>query len=126
MEKFKLEEQQLLVQSHDAYLAVQKYDEPLREREARAWNGDIVSESDSDNPDEYMLSFDDTRKNSLLHKKLTQVQRRAKRKRATLLSRQTFLGRKKVLEKVLLKNTLILAVIETFVEERSVGRGINF
>lgn len=94
----------------------------MQEREVRAWNGDIILESDSDDPDEYMLSFDNTRKNSLLQKKLAQVQRRAKRKSVDLLSRQNLLGRKKgTRESIAEKYPDIGKVIESFVKERSVG-----
>ena len=44
----------LLQQSHAAYLHSEKYGARQQVREAAALNGDIVSESDSDNPDDYL------------------------------------------------------------------------
>ena len=52
LEKLNLSEQEKLIQSHDAFLYIKKNEEPLREREAQVCNGEIVTESDSDNPDE--------------------------------------------------------------------------
>ena len=44
----------LLRQSHDAFVETHQTDDAMQEREAAAVNGDVVSESESDNPDDYI------------------------------------------------------------------------
>ena len=53
MEELKPDEQELLIQSYTACSHVEERESPVEKREAAAWNGYIVSESDSDNPDTY-------------------------------------------------------------------------
>ncbi len=52
-------EQDLLKQSHDAYLHMKETLMPEEQREAAAWNGEVVSESDTENPDDYLGSSSD-------------------------------------------------------------------
>ena len=46
----------LLRQSHDAFVETHQTEDAMQEREAAAVNGDVVSESESDNPDDYISS----------------------------------------------------------------------
>ena len=120
--KLNPEETRLLKQPYDAFINLQQCEEPTQDREIRAWNGDIVSESDSDNPDEYASAADDSIKRKLVQKKVMQIRRRAKRKRAKELARKRFLSKKKYVRKsVIDKFPDIGKVIEKFVEDRSVG-----
>ena len=49
-----------------------------------------MSESDSDNPDEYASAVDDSIKRKLVQKKVMQIRRRAKWKRAKELAKKDF------------------------------------
>lgn len=51
---FAPKEQVLLRQSYDAYVHVKETLMADEDREAAAWNGEVVSESDSENPDDYL------------------------------------------------------------------------
>ena len=93
-DKLNPEETRLLKQSYDAFVNLQQCEEPIQDREIRVWNGDIVSESDSDNPDEYASAVDDSIKRKLVQKKVMQIRRRAKWKRAKELAKKRFLSKK--------------------------------
>ena len=47
------EKRNLVAQSHDAFIHVQDNEMPLQERQVAVYNGLVVSESDSDDPDDY-------------------------------------------------------------------------
>ena len=63
------EEGKLVSQSHDAYLHMEKWVMPEEEREAAAMNGDVVSESEVENPDSYLKANSDTPEDSLYQTK---------------------------------------------------------
>lgn len=109
---------EILMQLWDAFIHVQQFEEPLQERNVRSWNGEVVSESDSDNPDEYTAA----NKQVLIQNKVQQIRRRAKRAKAKKLAAQNFLGRRKTAKPTIVdKFPDVGKVIEKFVEERSVG-----
>lgn len=93
---------------------------PSQEREAAALNGDIVSESDSDYPDDYILN--DTAKVAL-KKKIAAIRRKCRRDRAKALAEKNFLGRKRSskLKGIVADFLNIGKTIEDYVQERSVG-----
>ena len=84
----------LIVQSHRAFLATQpSYEE---ERQARIVNGEIVSESESDDPEDY-VDFKEVRSEKgklLVQKKHHAIRRRAKRLSAKHIAEKRFLSKK--------------------------------
>ncbi len=114
----------LVTQSYESFQAsVEDCDE---ERIARALNGEVVSDSDSDNPDAYIGLEDPLRSEAgrqLVCKRRAAIQRRARRLRAKLVSQQRYLARKqsKRMSKIMNECPDIGKTIETFVEERNVG-----
>ena len=82
------EERQLLQNSHEAYLAIERAEAPAQVREADALNRDIVSESDSDSPDAYLPG----REASLaLKKRLTAIPCKCARDRAKAIAQKNYL-----------------------------------
>ena len=109
--KFKLDtkEFQLVEQSFQAFVAIETdmYDQ---NRIVRSVNGEIVSESESDDPESYIgLSNPFSRLGkSLVAKKQAQLKRRARREKAKAIAERCILSRrvsKKVVE--FLKNVQI-------------------
>lgn len=124
--KFKLDAQaaQLVEQSYQAFVAT-KTDMYDQDRIARSVNGEIVSESESDDPETYVGLSDPFSRlgKSLVAKKRVQIKRRARRQKAKAIAERRFLSRK-----VSKKNSRICKecpdigkTIEKFVEDRNVG-----
>ena len=113
-------EAQLLEHSHAAFLQVEKDQTPQKQREAAAVNGEIVSESDSDHPDDYIHS---ERMASALRKKVKAICRKCRRDRAKAIVDRNFLQHKrsKKVSGILADYPEIGKEIEEFVSERSVG-----
>ena len=86
----------LVKQSHAAFLLIEG-DELLKQREASALNGEIVSESDSDNPDNYtgISSLSSERAKVIIKKKVAAICRKNRRERVKMISERNFLLRKK-------------------------------
>ena len=89
---------------------------------ADAINGLVVTNSDSDNPDD-VINFDpiSTKGKAIITKKRAALRRRATRLRAKLIAEQNFLGRKKSKRqsKILEECPDIGKTIEKFVSERN-------
>lgn len=83
-------------------------------------NGDIVSESDSDHPDDYIHN---ERMASALRKKVAAIHQKCRRDRAKAIAERNFLQRKrsKKISRILSDYPGIGKEIEDFVSERSVG-----
>ena len=94
-------------------------------RIARAVNGEIVSESESDCPEAYVGVSDplSCAGKELIAKKRTMIQRRARRRREKAIADQHFLSRKvsKRANGILQKFPNIGETIEHFVQEHQVG-----
>ena len=88
-------EEEKLVHSHDAFLAAQR-DSYGDWRIARIAKGKIVSESDSDNPNDYvgLTEFRGKAGKALIEKKRKAIERHARRQCAKNLAEQRFLCRK--------------------------------
>lgn len=113
------EESKLAVHSREAFLHFKERVMPEEEREASAFNGDIVSESEQDDPDEYLTQ---DRKAALV-KKIKYIRQKARRDKAKAIAQRRFLTRKrsKKVSNILTKFPDIGKEIERYVEERSVG-----
>lgn len=72
----------LVCQSHAAFLEVVRTEEPSKTREGAALNGEVVSESDSDDPDDYT---DNDRAKAVLKKKIQAIRRKCRRDRVKLV-----------------------------------------
>ena len=97
---------------------------PEEDREAAAINGNVVSESEVENPDSYLEANSDTpERTTLLHQKIAYIRRKARRDRAKAIAERNFLARKrsKKVHGIVDKFPGIGKEIERFVEERSVG-----
>ena len=116
--QFDSHEKEALKLSYDAYLA-SKGELYRDERIVRSVNGEIVSETESDNPIDYI----EMSRTSLIEKKRRAIQTRARRQRAKLIAQQRFLSRKvgKRISKILADCPDIGKVMESFVEEHNVG-----
>ena len=113
----------LVEQSHSAYLAMQQEATPLKSEHA-ALDGDIVSESDDENADDYLeLSLQSDRAKQLIQKKTKSLRRKASRDKAKAIAERKFLNRKtsKKVSRILNECPDIGQKIEEFVKERSVG-----
>ena len=114
------QEHTLLQQSHAAYVETEKKDAPSQAREAEALNGNIVSESESDNPDSYVAT-DKVR--ALLKKKIEAIRKKCRRDRAKLVAQKHFLRRKqsKKVKGIVATYPDIGKTIEEYFQETSVG-----
>ena len=114
-------ERELLQQSYRAFLAVDNIED---NRLARMMNGDIVTDSESDDPEalvgQYRLS---EQVKLMILKRRAAIRRRKQRYKAKLMVDKRFLSRKvsKTLRGVLLQCPGIGKEIEAFVSERNVG-----
>ena len=112
----------LLTQSYLAFCSVDSYDQG---RIARAVNEEIVSESESDNPEAYTNLLDPlcASGKDLITKKRTMIRRRARRRREKAIADQHFLSRKrsKRVSRVIEKFPDIGETIENYVQEHKVG-----
>ena len=125
LEELKPDEQELLIQSYTACSHVEERESPEEKREAAAWNGYIVSESDSDNPDTYsgITNLSSSAAQGVLRKRILAIQRQTRRRREAAIAKKHFLARKrsKRMGTILQKFPDIGKVMESYVEERSVG-----
>ena len=114
----------LISQSYHAFLASQKalYES---ERVANMVNGEIVTDSESDNPEEYIGITDLLSENGckLVKKQRAVIRRQAQRLRAKVIAEQNFLSRRvpKRVSRMLKECPDIGKVVEKYVEEHSVG-----
>ena len=105
---------------HEAYLEVERTEAPAQVRETDALNGDIVSESDSDNPDAYLPGGDAA---LALKTRIATIRRKCARERAKAIAQKNYLRRKrnKKVTGILAKFPQIGKEIKQFVQDRSVG-----
>ena len=115
---------ELLEQFYQAYFAVEKdmYDQ---DRIARCINEEVVSESESDDPESYVgLSdpFSEVAK-SLVVKRRDQIQQRARRQKAKAITERRFFvsEKSKKSSRILTECPDIGKTIETYVQERNIG-----
>ena len=115
---------QLVQQSHLAYLAAEA-DMKDQVHTARAVNGEILTESESDDPESYVGLTDVLSEAGkiLAAKKRAAIQRRAKRRQARAVAERRFLSRKISTRtgRILKECPDIGKTIETFVQERNIG-----
>ena len=116
----------LVKQSRDAYLAFEKIDLPDQRRLQAVINGEIVSESESDHPDDYdyaSLVGNKEKTKELAKIQLRAIRRRNKRDAVKLISQRRLLSRKvsRRIKGILHDYPNIGKVMEEFVEQRSVG-----
>lgn len=114
-------ELRLLEQSYSAYLQVEARETPSQMREASAINGDILSESESDDLDGYLTT---ERARAALTKKVKAAHCKCQRDRAkAIIAQKHFLKQKlsKRVSHILSKCPLIGKTVEEFVQDRSVG-----
>ena len=93
LEELEPNERKLLMQSYMAFNHVEEKVCP-EEREAAAWNGYIVSDSDSDNPDVYsgIKSLSSSAAQAILQKKISAIRRQTRRKRVAAIVKKHFLA----------------------------------
>ena len=114
----------LLKQSYLAFCAAEgdMYDQ---DRTARIVNGEVVSESESDNPEEYSAIKDplSIMGKEMITKKRAQIRRRARRKQEKAVADQHFLQRtvSKRVSSIVQKYPDIGETIEMFVQDHQVG-----
>lgn len=115
---------ELLHQSFAAYSTIED-NQYEQDRVARVVNGDIVSESESDDPEEYVGVSEPLSESgkALIAKKRKAIQRRSKRKQEKAIAERHFLSRKgsKRVSKILKDCPDIGETIEAYVREHQVG-----
>ena len=120
---FEEHEVDLIKQSHDAYCAAEA-EECRQQRVANAINGDVVTDSESDDPDSYIGLDPKTELGKMvIVKKRAAIKRRARKLRAKMIAEKHFLCNKtsKRVSKILQQCPDIGKVIETYVQDRNVG-----
>ena len=121
---FDSDEVSLLRQSYQAFCAAEE-DVYEQERTARAVNGEIVSESESDTPESYTTVSDplSTAGKKLIEKKRMMIKRRSRRRLEKAIANERFLCRRvsKRANRILQKFPDVGETIEKFVEEHQVG-----
>lgn len=120
---FSQEEVEQIKLSHEAFLAEEELYGDEHERANLEMNGEIVTDSESDDPSAYLKSVHDEASEKLIAKKIAAVKRQIRRKRAKYLSQQHYLGKKKSksLSNIATKFPNIGQEIEHYVESCSVG-----
>lgn len=116
-------EKELLRQSYDAY-SRDVLTRSLHQRKVDALNGLVVSDSDTDDPEQYIgLSLTSDRLREVVARRRRSIQRRARYLWAKLLAERNYLGRKrsKSVKGIVMQFPNIGKVIEAFVKERNVG-----
>lgn len=115
---------QLLEQSRLAYLAAEN-DMYEQQHTARALNGEIVSESESDDPESYVMITDPLSEEGklLIKKKRAAIHRKMKRQQAKATAERRLLSRKvtKRVSQIIKECPDIGKTIETFVQSCNVG-----
>ena len=97
---------------------------PAEEREAESWNGNIVSDSDIENPDDYLEASGGRGKlQTLLKQRIAQLKRKARRDYAKQIAERNFLARRrsKTVSGILKTCPNIGKEIEQYVQDRSIG-----
>jgi hypothetical protein len=117
-------EKKLIELSHQAYVA--DLDElKLRDREAAAFNGEIVSDSEKENPDVYLNIRDLTsdHAHSLIAKTKQRIRRKVRYLKTKYITERKFLSRKisEGVRGILKELPNIGEVMEKFVEESNIG-----
>ena len=117
---FSEEELKQIKSSYEVYLADDHLNGDARERAALEMSGEIVTDSESDDPSAYLKSVHDEK---LIAKKVAAIKRQVRRKRAKYISEQHFLRRKKSehLNTIASKFPNIGQEIERYVESCCVG-----
>lgn len=99
--------------------------DPDQSREAAAINGDVVTDSESDDPEDYihMTSLASERVKSIVFKKRKALERRVRRQKAKSIASRNFLSRKisKKMASVVDRFPDIGKSIESFVSESNIG-----
>ena len=116
-------EQELLIESHSAYLCIEKSDLPEQQHTVDAFNGLIVSESEEDNPDINLSTQLSEETKLMLKKRIASIRRRNRRLHAKTVSQKRYLQKKqsKRVKTIITTYPNIGKEIESFVESRSVG-----
>ena len=118
------EQRKLLEQSHNAFVCDRERRLPLARSQAAAINGDVVTDSDSDDCEEYLhLESTSVRAKALILKKRRTLKRRARHLKAKMFAERNFLARKQsqAVRGILKDHPNIGKVIEQYVQDRNVG-----
>jgi hypothetical protein len=115
----------IVEQSHSAFILDCQL-ATSADRQARALNGEVVSDSEHEDPDVYLKIVNDLNSSdtcNLVARKRKQIRRRAKYLRSKFIAKRNFLSRKssKTVKGILKDHPDIGSVMEKFVEERNIG-----
>ena len=117
------EEKRLLEQSHQAFLA-DISSRQLADRQAEALNGMIVTDSENEDPDQFLqLDLSSVHVHDIVARKVKVIRRRARYLKAKQLAEINFLRRKtsQSVRGILKDHPDIGEVMEKFVNERNIG-----
>ena len=116
-------EEELLRQAYEAF-SLDLLTKSLHQRKADALNGMVVSDSDTDDPEQYIgLSLTSGRLKEVVVKKRKSIHRRARYMRVKLLAERNYLGRRKSksVKGIVKQFPNIGKVIEEYVQDRNIG-----
>ena len=122
---FTAEQLELIQQSHDAFLYDREERLPRAKRQAAAANGEVVTDSETDDCEDYLqLSSTNTKEaRALIVRQRKSIQRKARHLRAKMMAERNFLSRKqsRTVRGILKDCPDIGQVIEAYVQDRNVG-----
>ena len=117
------EEKALLRQSHEAFIA-DVGAQRSEDRQADALNGMIVTDSEPDDPDDYLqLDLSSQKATEVIERRVKSIHRRARYLKAKQIAEKNFLAKKvsRSVKGVLKDHPDVGEVMEKFVEERNIG-----
>ena len=124
-EMLNCEQHRLLQQSYSAFNCDKERRLSFARAQAAAVNGDIVTDSDSDDSEKYfgLQNVKSDRAKALILKKRKSLRRRARHMKAKMFAERNFLARKqsRAVQGILKDHPNIGQVIEDYVQERNVG-----
>ena len=123
--EFTQEQYGLIQQSHDAFVYDKEQRLPFAKKQAAAMNGDIITDSDSDDGELYvgLTSARSEKAKVVIKKRVQTIRRKARYMKAKLFAERHFLARKqsRSVRGILKDHPDIGSVIEEFVKERNIG-----
>ena len=121
---FSDDEKQLIKQSYEAFTAEEELNAPQQDRTCRGLNGDVVTDSESDDPDTYLYTTQDSKLyDAVIDKKVAKIKRQILRQQAKYIEEKHFLGKckSKKLSSIPTKYPDIGDTIEKYVQSCNVG-----
>lgn len=121
---FSDDEKQLIKLSYEAFNAETELNAPHQDRISRALNGEVVTHSESDDPDVYLYTTQDSKLyDAVIDKKVSKIKQQVLRQQAKCIEKRHFLGKckSKELSSIPKQYPDIGNTIEKYVQSCNVG-----